>query len=198
MSVFPPNRPSDAAILKAFDHYHFPRPNRPLVVGLRRAEEPGTWNDLIGVMGGGISLWFNGTTDPGRRPMQGGPGVHWAGVARIQPGYHKGMWGWGWHKGNRRHPCLKQKSPVPFERWRHNKWNAYDPDIRGFNLHRSRWDGQPEFVGAYSHGCIVIPDRIEHWELCKTLGYPDPPLSDEQTKHRIDFVLIDWSAYVTP
>ena len=194
--IFPPQRPADATIRRAFDALGFPQPDQPIVVGLRRAEQPGEWNDLIGVFGGGISLWFNGTTDPGRRPMEGGRGVHSSGVARITPGYHHDMWGWGWHKGHRRHPCLKQKSPVQFERYRRGSWNLYAPDVRGFNLHRARWEGTPEHVGHYSHGCIVIPDRREHWQLCKVLGYPDPPFTAEQEKHRIAFCLIDWSAYV--
>jgi len=196
MSVFPPNRPSDVAVLEAFDHYRYPRPESPLIVGLRRADEPGTWNDLIGILGGGISLWFKGTTDPGRKPMQGGRGVHSSGVARIVPGYHKGMWGWGWHKNNKSHPCLKQKGAVPFERWKDGRWHPYDPDIRGFNCHRSRWSGVPSKVGNYSHGCIVIPDRLEHWELCQTIGYPDPPFDRDQKACRIDFVLIDWTSYL--
>ena len=127
--------------------------------------------------------------------MDGGRGVHRHGVARIVPGYHAGLWGWGWHKGNKSHPCLRQKTPVAFERYRGSKWNAYAADVRGFNLHRSRWAGTPEHVGNYSHGSIVIPERIEHWDLCKLLGYPDPPFNDEQEQHRIDFVLIDWTAY---
>ena len=197
MSISPPNRPSDRAILEAFDCYGYPRPDdKPVVVGLRRADEPGTWNDIVGAIGGGISMWYQGTTDPGKLPMNTTRGVHYAGVARILPGYHKDMWGWGWHKGNRRHPCLKQKSPVPFERWKNNEWHKYDPDIRGFNCHRSRWEGGPSRVGNYSHGCIVIGDRREHWELCQTLGYPDPPWDDDQQKWRVDFVLIDWMAYL--
>jgi len=198
MSIFPPNRPSNAAILRAFDHYGYPHPSpaKSKVVALRRAEEPGEWNDLIGIMGGGLSLWFKGTTDPGRRPMKGGRGVHHAGVARIAPGFYHDVWGWGWHKGNRKHPCLRQKNPVPFERYRHNKWNLHAPDVRGFNLHRSRWSGTPEHVGHYSHGCIVIPDRLEHWEFLQTLGYPDPPFTPQQESSRVDLVLIDWSDYI--
>ena len=191
----PPLRPRDEDVIAAMAARLYPVPVEvPVVVGLRRAENPGEWNDLIGVIGGGLSLWFRGTTDPGRAPMDGSGrlAVHPAGVARVVPGYWPGFFRWHFHRGDRKHPCLGQAGVCAFERWNGGSWDRYPRGSRGFNLHRSRWSGVPSRVGDYSHGCAVIPDRLEHWALMSALGFPDPPWSAEQTAQRFDYCLIDW------
>ncbi len=184
--------------------YPWPGPSdRPVIVGLRNPDDPGQWNDIIGVIGGGLQTFYVGTTDPGRKPMDGGSRmVHPAGVARVADGYHRDFFRWHFHKNNPKHPCLGQASPVAFSRWQNGQWVPQTPDIRGFNLHRARWaiGSVPDQVGDYSHGCAVIPDRGEHWELMELLGFPDgkavtwhggsPVFSEADAAQRFDYALI--------
>lgn len=197
----PPLRPSDADILGACGHYGYLLPEgKPVVIGLRRVEEEDTWNDVIGVLGAGLSCFFRGSTDPGQAPRLGRGRIATAsnGVARVLPGHHKDAFRWHFHRGDRRHPCLGQASPMAHERFQSGVWVPQAPRICGFNLHRARWEvgSIPEVVGDYSHGCAVIPDRAEHWHLMSLLGFPDPPWSPTQQARRFDYVLIDWSAYL--
>lgn len=224
MLLNPPQRPTTAAIQAAFTHLGFRWPgeqDRPVILGLRRAESPGQWNDVVGVIGGGLEAFFQGTVDPGRKPMDGDSRfVHPDGVARVEDGYHADFFRWHFHKSDRAHPCLGQAAPAPFSRWQDGEWVEQPPAIRGFNLHRARFmvGSVPPAVGDYSHGCAVIPDRSAHWRLMEMLGFPDgasvtwSSRVDEHGRHdtisgrsfefaavdrdtRFDYALIDWSAW---
>ena len=171
----PPLRPSDAEILRAFAHYGYPAPSgRPVVVGLRRVEEEDAWNDVLGALGGGVSCFFRGTTDPGQAPREGRGRIATAptGVARVLPGLHRDAFRWHFHHSDRKHPCLGQAGPMAHERFQSGAWVPQAPRVCGFNLHRARWDvgSIPDVVGDYSHGCAVIPDRAEHWHLPSRLS----------------------------
>ncbi len=204
MTVHPPHRPSDAAILSALEHYGYPRPTAPAIIALRRPEEPGEWNDLLGVMGSGASCFIVGTTDPGLQPMRGTGRVatNAGGAARVSAGYHPAVFEAGWHHSDRSHPALTQvrTRPLPVERWDRQRgvWQSAPPAVGRFNLHRARWEGMAPVVGDYSHGCLVARDRREHWELLLAAGYPPHgPRTDADRALRWDLYLIDWSAWLT-
>lgn len=204
MPVHPPARPSTAAILMALDHYGYPQPTAPAVVALRRPEEPGAWNDLIGVVGPGIEpLFVEATTDPGLQPMRGTGRIptNKAGVARVLPGFYPRAYLAGYHGGGgtqRDHPALRQDParPLPVERYLGGTWRPAGSAVGPFNLHRAAWSGQAAQVGDYSHGCLVVRDRLEHWQLLLRLGYPEHGPTAASIAQRWDLYLIDWSAYL--
>ena len=202
----PPLRPSNGQIRRALGHLGWPGPRpdgTPLVVGLANRERlSGRYDDALGAFRAQQALFFQGTTDPGRRPVlgQGRIPTHPDGVARLRPGYHRGYFSFGFHHHQANHPCLRQAAPAPFERFDCTRgvWVAYPPDNRNMHLHRYGWDWEPPGlnavpaeVGDASHGCGVIPDRYEHWALMEFVGW-----DARRTEDRIDYALIDWIDYL--
>lgn len=187
--IHPPHRPSAAAIKQAAqDLGHDIDWSKPILVGLRRSDGVGEWNDLVGALGGGLDEFYLGTTDPGRARE---------GIARVMPGHHIDALGWHYHKSRNDHPCLGQRGDMPYQRWIDGRWQYRGSDIRGFNLHRARFEigSVPTEVGGYSEGCAVIPDRGDHWALMEAMGCPEPRWSDEDKRLRFDYLLIDWQEY---
>lgn len=161
-------------------HMH---PDR-IVVAFRNHNDPDSFNDLAGVYNlldpEADLVLYRCTVDPGKNPMQriSKIGVHKDGVARMKPGVHHNVLGYGYHHNDRRHPALVQRAPIPFERFNPDTQEWYTPEaqqktLRGFNVHRSFWDRSAKHVGDWSHGCITFANRLAHWEfLTKHAGYP--------------------------
>lgn len=202
-SLQPPMRPGDGEILSALDFLRMPRPTQPAIIALRRPEEPGSWNDILGVLGGGKSYWVVGTTDPGSEVMAGKGRIptHPLGAARVRAGYHKGFFYPGYHKQDSSHPALRQVADrvCPVERWDDalKVWRIAPAAVGPYNLHRATWTGSAPAVGDYSHGCLVAQVREEHWNLLLAAGYPEHgPSQVQQDTMRWDLYLLDWSAYL--
>ena len=197
------SRPSDRAIRAAIRRLGYPQPTSPAVVALRQSADPGAWNDLIGAFGGGASAWAEATTDPGRQPMEGTGRipVNPGGVARVSTGFYRGVFEAGFHHSRSDHPALTQvrSRPLPVERWDRDAgcWRRARPAVGRFNLHRARWQGEAAVVGDYSHGCLVVRDRLAHWKLLLALGYPEHgPQTDTDRARRWDLYLLDWDTVV--
>lgn len=157
--------------------HHFQR----IIVAFRNFRDPDSFNDLIGgydLSSGDLRLW-RGTTDPGKNPMRriSKLGVHKDGVARLKPGLTKNCLRYGYHHNDRRHPALVQRGGdvIPFERFDTETETWYTPEpqtIRGFNVHRTKFKDAARYVGDWSHGCLVMPNRLEHWRYLLWMGYP--------------------------
>lgn len=171
-------------------------PERPAFVGLRNAADPGDWNDAVCVVGPDVFMAVQGTCDPGRAPMEGTGriAVNRKGVARVMLGHYRDALYPGYHGHKKAHPAPRQSPDVPFpvERWDGDTWVAHAPTVGPFNLHRASWSGSAQRVGDYSHGCIVVRRRQEHWRLILTAGYPEHGPTDADCDTRWDLFLLEW------
>lgn len=177
--------------------HHDPR----IVVAFRNSRNPDSFNDLVGgynITSGELRLW-RATADPGKDPMQriSKLGVHPDGVARLQAGMTRNCFKYGFHHNHRSHPAMRQCAVIPFERFDTEEQAWYTPEkqtIRGFNVHRSKFHGKARWVGDWSHGCLVFPDRHEHWRYLLWMGYPKngphrAPIAVRNRRHSV--VVID-------
>ncbi len=151
-----------------------------------------------------------GTTDPGRAPMDrtGNITPNPKGVGRIPAGFYPDFLYPGWHGqgGTKRdHPAWRQcdgqfgtkAAPIIVERWDGERWVLFedDPVVGPYNFHRALFRGAARRVGDFSHGCVVIRDRLEHWRLTLHIGYPEHgPTAAQQRSIRASLYILD----VTP
>lgn len=162
--------------------------------GTKTDDAPDRWNDSIGILkydgrsGTGKFLCiYTGTTEPGRyytmNPMNKG------GCARLDLGYHKGIWSKGLHRG---YSALVQTGPARLVRDA-NKNFLRDDKVsveygNGVNLHTTRKGFFGNLVDRWSAGCVVIKDPNEFLNFLKILE------SNTTQRKDFDFVLIwrDW------
>jgi hypothetical protein len=134
------------------------------------------WNDVLGVaykdkIGNKINLMHKGSTKPGLYWLKKKMG-NLQGTAILIPGQYRGCWKIGEHKG---YEALSQKSGV-FRVWRDNdsdgkfdySGKTYD-DVTGLNMHTESLIHKTEKVGAYSAGCQVRADDLEHFMVMQVL-----------------------------
>jgi len=123
-----------------------------------RAAEYGTndYNDLIGFSSGELFLCFNATTDPGF--AKGGTEVP-EGTASLHAGFYPNMYGFGYHKGDKDHPCFRQINKATYYRKKGDR--LYDPStvfsgVIGTNIHSTSESFTPDRVDDFSRGCQVV------------------------------------------
>ncbi len=161
----------------------------PLVVVLRNEEDPGAWNDYIVGVKPDSFMAVQGTADPGKSVMlHQGTGrwkTHSQGASRIVYGYYPDLWYPSYHHYKTEHPCWRQLYAVPIERYQleEEEWKSWGENIGSYNLHRAMFNGHARTVGNYGHGCIVVLDRIDHWNLLLYLGYPEHGPKTEADKN---------------
>lgn len=170
--------------------------------GTFNLDQPDRWNDLIGLLSfdNGVPYWkclYVGTTEPGSYYTKNRLNPN--GAARLDTGYHPGLWQVGKHRGylalvqvgtarlirdsNGNH---RRDDKVTFEKW------------KGVNFHTTKttgWRGifNPNSIGKWSAGCTVIKIPTEY-EICmghilNSAQYKNNP------QHLFDFRLI-WSRWL--
>lgn len=149
------------------------------IIGLEGINPDGTpnddafdrWNDTIAVLTFEkdaprlMGAWL-GTTEPGRSATYAPPNPN--GVARMDTGYHKALWGKGKHRG---YDALVQIGAARIVRDR-NKNGSRDDKVtiergNGLNLHTTKttgWKGAATLssIGPWSAGCTVIFNSVEY------------------------------------
>lgn len=128
------------------------------------------WNDILGIayiddLGNKINLMHKGTTKPGLYWLKNKMG-NINGTFILKSGYYKGCWKTGTHKG---YEALVQNENGIFKGWRDdNSDGKFDyngetySDVTGLNMHTESFIKKTERVGAYSAGCQVRADDLEH------------------------------------
>lgn len=134
------------------------------VFGIRAKERnTNAFDDLIGwIDDKGNFLCYNATTDPGF--ARNGNAVP-EGTAIMKSGFYKGMYTLGLHRGNPKHPCLRQVGPALFYRVKNGRLFDETTVFRGVigaNIHGTREDFTPEEVHNFSKGCQVIRRWMSH------------------------------------
>lgn len=132
------------------------------------------FNDTLGVayidnFGNQQCLVFKGTTKPGYYWLKKKMG-NVNGTFILCPGFYEDCWRLGKHKG--RYDALIQKGTGIFKGWRDNdsdgeldySGDIYD-DVTGLNWHTTSFDHEIERVNAYSAGCQVNKDDLDHLVL---------------------------------
>ena len=129
------------------------------------------WNDTIAILTfkndfPTLMGVFLGTTEPGRSATQNPPNPN--GVARLDTGYHKQIWGKGQHRG---YNALVQVGAVRLVRDR-NKNASRDDKVtvetgNGINFHTTKttgWRGAASLssIGPWSAGCVVAYNSVEY------------------------------------
>lgn len=108
---------------------------------------------------------FNGTTDPGFQKH--GDQIP-EGTATMLAGFYKGLFGQGFHKGRKNHPCFKQVRPARYTRMKAGKQfdlsTMFTGNI-GSNLHSTREDFTPTRVDNFSEACVVVQRWESHLKL---------------------------------
>jgi GH24 family phage-related lysozyme (muramidase) len=184
------------------------RPGATNIIGLEGINPDGTpnddahdkWNDTIAVLTfdkGRPKLLgaFLGTTEPGRSATISPPNPN--GVARLDTGYHKGLWAKGKHRG---YDALVQVGAARIVRDRNRNASRDDKVTiesgNGINLHTTKttgWKGSAALssVGPWSAGCVVAYNSVEYAkELLPMLQLGLQGRNNE----RFDFILLwrDW------
>jgi hypothetical protein len=129
------------------------------------------WDDVIGVAFPDQQvLAFSGTTDPGRSPLLKKSGVNENGIFILKPGFYANCWHRSLHKG--KYKALCQFGYGIFRGWRDNdKDGVLDlngaewRDVRGLNLHTTRWDKKVVRVGDFSEACQVVEVAKEYDQI---------------------------------
>jgi len=135
------------------------------------------WNDVLGIaykdnIGNGICIMHRGSTKPGLYWLKNKMG-NVKGTAILIPDQYRGCWKIGEHKG---YEALQQKGDNIFKVWRDNDEDGkFDytgeihGDVTGLNMHTESLIHKTEKVGAYSAGCQVRADDLEHFQTMQIL-----------------------------
>ena len=160
----------------------------PLVLAFRNEDNPGTWNDWIIGLKKDTQMAVVATVDPGKTVMdREGTGrftTNVNGAARIKYGFYPNFFYMGVHGGKADHPCLRQAYAVPVQRYQDDtgEWKDFPPTVGSFNLHRASFHGNSSRVGNWSHGCLVVQNRLDHWRLLTWLGHPEHSPTKQQVE----------------
>lgn len=140
------------------------------VFGIRSKDmTPDLWNDTIGsinhITKKVISL--SGTTDPGKSPLSKTEGINVNGIFILLAGHYPDCFMKGFHKG--KYKALIQAVDGLFRGIRDNNHDGkidmtgkIVTDVRGLNLHTTRWDKKVMHVGDFSEACQVVAVAKEY------------------------------------
>ncbi len=138
-------------------------------IGVRSNDNtPDVFNDCLAVMWQDAFGWnlmaHEATTDPGLYYLQNPINVN--GTFIMAPGYHKGLWKLGTHRGYE----AFQQIRIAYG-WRDaNRDNEFDMAAgkvipvsnAGINMHRAKDEGESTVVGKWSAGCQVRRRDDDH------------------------------------
>lgn len=146
--------------------------------GIRnRSTQVDEWNDVLGVaftdnIGNKHNLMHPGSTKPGLYWLKKKMG-NMNGTAILIPDQYRACWMIDEHKG---YEALKQKGSEIFKVWRDaDKDGQFDyngplhRDVTGLNMHAGPMISEPNKVGAYSAGCQVRAEDLEHFMVMQIL-----------------------------
>ncbi|WP_416674033.1 cell wall hydrolase [Egbenema bharatensis] len=170
--------------------------------GTLNDDQPDQWNDLVGILSFSsdgsphFDILCQGTTEPSiEHTVQ-----RQQGVARLDTGYHKGLWQVGIHRG---YEALAQNGNTARLVRDRNRNHRRDDAItyessRGINLHTTKttgWRGSasPDSIGPWSAGCVVIYKPDEFLSFMKIIKQSRQ--YQENRAYAFDFVLL-WSRWL--
>lgn len=129
------------------------------------------FNDLLGVawvdeFKGSHVIIHQGTTLPGLYYLKTKK-LNKNGTFILQPGQYLNCWEIGPHNG--KYDALRQVKGYPFRGWRDGDMDgAFDidgmtfTDVSGLNMHTTSFKTEVARVGAYSAGCQVRKNHLDH------------------------------------
>lgn len=162
------------SILKAYRNvgrepfgYNPQKPYNLNIIGVRSNDmTPDTFNDCLAILWEDEYGWnlitHKGTTDPGAYYLKNPINVD--GTFILAPGFHKGLWKWGLHKGK---PAFQQVGVA--RGWRDadrdNEFDMTDSKLvevtnAGINGHDAGENST--VVGKWSAGCQVRARKVDH------------------------------------
>lgn len=133
---------------------------------------PDRWNDICF----GVKAWSNYskleiigpfacTTEPGKYYTQNPLNKRGAAFAKTDT-KHDGVWQLGWHKDQK--DCLIQTGNVitvvrdENKNGQRNRGEYEDSGWFGINFHHTKGNYNPQSVGRWSAGCLVVPNPQQH------------------------------------
>lgn len=146
-------------------------------------DAPDEWNDLRLLIDhdadGDPYICFRqvATTEPGRAATKNPAALKKGGVARIRFGHHLSKWRMGWHNYSTegiKHPALvhDRSEAIMVHRDLNQDGKRTNDKITpatGINHHGTKPGASPSRVGAFSAGCLVGQDWVDHMKFMEFL-----------------------------
>jgi len=159
--------PTIEKIKAAYERLKYPWNPDFNLVGIRCGTyNTNSFNDLVGCVSDKDMQLFEATTDPGFAKY--GDSVP-EGTASMKAGFYPRLYAKGFHRGNEKHPCLKQVGKAWFYRKKGIKLfdstTLFFSNKVGANIHGPKPDFTPEKVDNWSLACQVIRRWESHLKL---------------------------------
>lgn len=173
--------------------------------GTFNLDRPDQWNDTVGILSFDgennprFDILCKATTEPGRHHTTVEL-LNSRGAARLDTGYHKGLWNIGKHRG---YEALAQNGNLARlvrdgnRNYRRDDKTTYEAGV-GINLHTTKsksWRGSAlaSSIGSWSAGCVVIYSPSEFLKLMKLVK--ESRQYRKNRSHSFDFILL-WSGWL--